>query len=80
LPSLQKKHPPYPLAAANRNCYSSNSQQQKGALPLERKGQLTAKEENLIAMIRELGFGEIRIYVADGQPVRAEEIKKSVKL
>ena len=47
---------------------------------MERKGQLTAKEENLIAMIRELGFGEIRIYVADGQPVRAEEIKKSVKL
>lgn len=41
---------------------------------------LTAKEENLLHMIRELGFGEIRIYVADGQPVRAEEIKKSVKL
>ena len=41
---------------------------------------LTEKEENLLNMIRELGFGEIRIYVADGQPVRAEEIKKSVKL
>ena len=31
-------------------------------------------------MMRELGFGEVRIFVADGQPVRAEEIKKSVKL
>ena len=30
-------------------------------------------------MIRELGFGELHIYVADSQPVRAEEIKKSVK-
>lgn len=42
--------------------------------------QLSAREEKLIEMIRKLGFGEISIYVADGQPVRAEEIKKSVKL
>jgi hypothetical protein len=41
---------------------------------------LTDKEEKLVLMIRKLGFGEINIYVADGQPVRAEEIKKSVKL
>lgn len=40
---------------------------------------LTGKEALLLKMIRELGFGEIRIFVADGQPVRAEEIKKSVK-
>lgn len=40
----------------------------------------TEKEIHLLEMIRELGFGEIRIFVADGQPVRAEEIKKSVKL
>ena len=40
---------------------------------------LTEKEEHLIKMIRELGFGELHIYVADSQPVRAEEIKKSVK-
>lgn len=39
----------------------------------------TEREERLIKLIRELGFGEIHIYVADGQPVRAEEIKKSVK-
>lgn len=40
----------------------------------------TEKERHLIEMMRELGFGEVRIFVADGQPVRAEEIKKSVKL
>lgn len=39
----------------------------------------TEREEKLLQMIRELKFGEIHIYVADGQPVRAEEIKKSVK-
>ena len=37
------------------------------------------KEEKLLKRIRELGFGQITIYVADGQPVRAEEIRKSVK-
>lgn len=40
---------------------------------------LTEKEERLIKMIRELGFGELHIYVTDSQPVRAEEIIKSVK-
>lgn len=39
----------------------------------------TEKEEKLLQLIRKLKFGEIHIYVADGQPVRAEEIKKSVK-
>ena len=43
------------------------------------KLEFTKKEKRLIQMIRELGYGEIRIYVTDGQPVRAEEIKKSVK-
>ena len=40
---------------------------------------LTEREEKLIQVIRELKFGEIHIYVADGQPVRAENIKKSIK-
>ena len=39
----------------------------------------TEREEKLLQLIRELKFGEIHIHVADGQPVRAEEIKKSVK-
>ena len=39
----------------------------------------TEKEERLIELIRDLGYGEVRIFVADGQPVRAEEVKRSVK-
>ena len=39
----------------------------------------TEKEEKVLQLIRDLKFGEVHIYVADGQPVRAEEIKKSVK-
>ena len=42
--------------------------------------QNSEKEEKLLQMIREIKFGEIHIYVADGQPVRIEEIKKSIKL
>lgn len=41
--------------------------------------QNTDREEKSLQLIRELKFGEIHIFVADGQPVRAEEIKKSVK-
>ena len=49
---------------------------------MERKQSLvlTEKEKALICMIRELKFGEIRIFVTDSQPVRAEEIRRSVKL
>jgi hypothetical protein len=39
----------------------------------------TEKEEQLLKLIREIGFGELHIHVANGQPVRAEEIKKSIK-
>ena len=42
--------------------------------------QNSEKEEKLLQLIRELKFGEIHIYVADGQPVRIEEIIKSIKL
>lgn len=48
-------------------------EQKKNVFPL------TDKEEKLIQLIRELKFGEVHIYVADSQPVRAEEIKKSIK-
>ena len=44
------------------------------------KVQLSEKEEKLIRLIREMQFGEIQLHIADGQPVRLEEIRKSVKL
>ena len=40
---------------------------------------LSEKEASLIRLIREIGFGELRVMVADGQPVRAEDIRKSIK-
>ena len=42
--------------------------------------ELTEKEEKLISLIREMKFGDIQIYVADGQPIRLEEVRKSIKL
>ena len=41
---------------------------------------LTSREEKLIMLLRDLRFGELHLYVADGQPVRVEEIRKSIKL
>ena len=41
---------------------------------------VTEKEQKLIELLRELRFGELHLYIADGQPVRLEEIKKSIKL
>ena len=41
---------------------------------------ITPKERELLELIREIGFGELKVFIADGQPVRVEEIKKSVKL
>lgn len=42
--------------------------------------QLRQKEKNLIKLIRDTGFGEIRIKIQDGLPIRVEELKKSIKL
>ena len=42
--------------------------------------QLSEREEKLIRLIREMQFGEIQLHIADGQPVRLEEIRRSVKL
>lgn len=42
--------------------------------------ELTEKEEKLIRLIREIRYGDIQIYVADGQPVRLEEVRRSIKL
>ncbi len=41
---------------------------------------LTEQEKRLIMMIRELKYGELHLFIAEGNPIRAEEIKKSIKL
>lgn len=47
---------------------------------IDKKIQLSEKEEKLIKLLRETEFGEIKIIVQDGIPTRVEEIKKSIKL
>ena len=41
---------------------------------------LTERERKLILLLREIKFGEINLFVSDGQPVRVEEVRKSIKL
>lgn len=41
---------------------------------------LDEKEKKLLAIIKEVNFGEIRVIVTEGKPVRVEEIRKSIKL
>jgi len=41
---------------------------------------LSKQEEELIRILRGIEFGEARIVITDGRPIRIEEIKKSIKL
>lgn len=41
---------------------------------------LTEREEKLIQLIRKIEYGEIKIIVQNNQPIRVEEVKKSIKL
>lgn len=40
----------------------------------------TEKELKLLEIIRNTEYGELRIVVQEGKPIRVEEIKKSIKL
>ena len=41
---------------------------------------LSDKEKKLISIIRSIEYGEIKIIVQDGIPLRVEKITKSIKL
>lgn len=41
---------------------------------------VTAEEKRMLEIVRNIQFGEARIVVNDGNPIRIEEIKKSIKL
>ena len=41
---------------------------------------LSEKEAELLALLRKLDYGEMRIIVQAGKPVRVEEIRKSIQL
>ena len=42
--------------------------------------EINDKEKKLLSYIRRLEYGEVRVVVQDGHPIRLEEIKKTVKL
>ena len=46
----------------------------------EKDYKLNEKEEKLLKIIKEVEFGEIKVIVQDGLPIRVEELKKSIKL
>lgn len=41
---------------------------------------LTDREKNLIELIRNTEFGEIKIIIQNSEPIRVEELKRSIKL
>ena len=47
---------------------------------LDTISRLTKQEVHLIQMIREMNYGELRIFISENKPIRVEEIKKSIRL
>jgi len=47
---------------------------------LDKEMKLTEKERKQIEFQRALGHGKYMVYIEFGQPVRLEDIKKSIKL
>ena len=46
----------------------------------ESKLVLTSKEAKVIELMRNIGYGEIKIVIQNHEPIRVEEITKSLKL
>lgn len=42
--------------------------------------ELTEQEARLVALLRTVEYGEVRVLVQGGVPLRVEEIRKSIKL
>ena len=47
---------------------------------MESNKKKSEKEESLLSIIRQVEYGEIRIIIQDGIPIRIEELKKAIKL
>ena len=41
---------------------------------------LTKAEKQLIEVIRNLDYGEVRVMIKESRPIRVEEIRKSIQL
>ena len=45
-----------------------------------KKEEVTEREAKLLKLIRSTKFGELKIITQDQDPIRVEEVKKSIKL
>lgn len=43
-------------------------------------GSISPREKALLKLIKEIGHGEMKVIIQDGEPIRIEEIAKSIKL
>ena len=41
---------------------------------------LSEQEKRVIDILRELKYGEVKVVVQDGVPIRVDEIRKSIKI
>ncbi len=41
---------------------------------------ISTQEGALLKVLREIGYGQVVIHLKDGQPVRIEEVRKSIEL
>lgn len=44
----------------------------------DKKEELTSQEKQVLDLMRQVEYGEIRIIINNGKPVRVEEVKKSI--
>lgn len=44
----------------------------------KKEEELTSQEKQVLELMRKVDFGEIRIIINNGKPVRVEEVKKSI--
>ena len=42
--------------------------------------EVSVQEQKILEIMHNMEFGEVRLVISDGKPVRMEEIKKNVKL
>lgn len=56
------------------------SERAVNAIRVKKLVQPDEREQKLLELIREIGYGEIKVIINDGKPVRIEELKKSIKL
>jgi len=71
------------MTAYTGSCFGARFCFRRGGTMTEEKKDslvLSKQEEELIRILRGIEFGEARIVITDGRPIRIEEIKKSIKL